>query len=406
MNLNKILITIFFILTLVIPEISSEYNIRIFNVGVIFLHDFTLFFLLSYNFKEILYLISNYRDKYIRMIYLFLFLLIFWGIYGLFNNPITYVLREIRFLGYSIFFFLTVVIFERDYNQFFRISIFIGVLVSIRGISEQIIGGSLVQNEFVVDEAATLVNLGSAQGFRSYINIILVFTISYSFYQFAQNKSLVYLLIFVINIICLIFSYARNQYLAVLFSLSTLFFLRKRKVFNFLFAATVPIILIIMIQNYIYINLLSDLLGRFSLISDTYDGSNYARILELSESIIVFFQNPLFGQGLGYKMNYWFMPLKYQEMTGIHNTYLFFLVNTGIIGFIFFLLIIINYLKLSFGSIKYNPESITIFASLIGIFISIIFAHHLSGSFFTGWLFSLLGIQYLIYIKYQKGNSD
>lgn len=139
-------------------------------------------------------------------------------------------------------------------------------------------------------------------------------------------------------------------------------------------------------------------LNRLSfLLTDSTGGSSASERIRLTQSAIQLFkENPLFGVGLGgFGINY----LGYDGSAYPHNIFLEFLVETGIVGFVLFLsVIIIAFVKVfkSFRTTDYLTASVS--STLIYMFINAMVSGDFNGNR-TFFAFLGLALMLPLYIK-------
>lgn len=183
----------------------------------------------------------------------------------------------------------------------------------------------------------------------------------------------------------LFFSFSRSAYLGLIVG-SLILALRNRKSILF-FQQLAIYILITFILSFYFQNLL---FARANLDNRLESKSISERFTQWQDFKIVFIKRPLFGVGPG---NY---PLALEHLhpeasnnyfSPIHNIYLFFVGQFGLVGLFF----VLAGLWLVYKNHLYN------FAPLVAILVSGFFDHW-SISMFTGWIF--LGVIFTLAIKY------
>lgn len=394
---QQALVILFFFLSLVVPEFSQEHSLKI-GLGVLYVHDLVFLILLLMNLRKIVSFISRRQSVYLRIVYAFVVLIACGSLLGvLYGNSATLVLRETRFLGYSLFFFVTLAIFQNQTDRFVKISLFIGFMVAMRGLYEQIMNAPVIENQFSLwgeqlQEVATL----SGEKSRSFTSAVLIFASVYAFSKVSTEKKYLYLGLLMLFVLCVVLSFARNLYLGLILSFLSFLIVGKHGVSRGGIVLIAILGFFYMLGRWLGVDLLYDVWTRLGLSMVVFDSSVYSRLVELDEGIKAFEASPLLGHGLGYVLVNPFLPSEFQGITGIHNTYLYFLVNTGLVGITVFIALLALYMRLALKESRRDTLSAVIFATLIGVSITLVFAHRLSGEFFSAWFFSLLALQYLV----------
>ncbi|HEX8965454.1 MAG TPA: O-antigen ligase family protein [Patescibacteria group bacterium] len=128
--------------------------------------------------------------------------------------------------------------------------------------------------------------------------------------------------------------------------------------------------------------------------------SSAARITSAQDAIVIISKNPLLGIGFD---AYRYAQLKFGTATGPNwqeshsgagtdNSFLFVLATTGIIGFIFYINILVRIFMLCKKYLQKNSFAIVVISSLCAIIINSFFINSLFYPFILLWLVSLLGI--------------
>lgn len=230
------------------------------------------------------------------------------------------------------------------------------------------------------------------------------------FYNKFQNKNYTYL-IFTIIVITSFLIGERSNFIRMFFISSIFLILFTNK--NFLKKIIIFIIIISTVvifsfknekfKNAYYYNAIQPIIseGLFQFIKNSPYGSHYETALK------IFNNYPIFGVGLkNFRLesskNIYETELKYsyqRATTHPHQIHLEFLSETGIFGYLSFLIFIIYSLKLSMHS-YFKTKNRFLLASIL-FTISIIIPLIPSGSFFTSYGAAIFWTNYAIMITYQ-----
>ncbi|MDT0677677.1 O-antigen ligase family protein [Autumnicola musiva] len=159
----------------------------------------------------------------------------------------------------------------------------------------------------------------------------------------------------------------------------------------------VLILLVLLIGLIYFDNLLgSGLLNRFTDTAQNIkneDSSAGLRILSWNNSFKQFLNNPFIGDKLA--VNNW--------VNYAHNIFLEILQTTGILGFLPFILLLLNGLKISFKIIKAYKE----YSWIVVIFLQSFIQHLFSGAIYTGaWLWTSLALIYSLDFFLKRLNNS
>ena len=197
----------------------------------------------------------------------------------------------------------------------------------------------------------------------NYTGMILTFfaTLTTSIYLFKKHKIYIFLTAFFIGAILLTFS--RSSYLAILISMLAIGSIKSPK--TFLIAIS------FFILSFIFVPQVRNRITGAFLIDETAN----ARIISWQKALIIFKDNPLFGVGYD---TYRFAQTKYgfiqnspdsggHSGAGVDSSFLFVLATTGVVGFSFFLVMVISLMKVSMKNAKNNYLSLAFFASFTAL---------------------------------------
>lgn len=193
------------------------------------------------------------------------------------------------------------------------------------------------------------------------ISIVAIFATS--LYLF-KNR-LIYLFLAIFFSLALFLTFSRSSYLALLFSMSVVGFIKSPRVILIAIAVfSIVFLLIPQARNRI--------IGAFTL-----DDTASARIESWQKAIIIFRDNPVFGVGFN---TYRYAQAKYdffaQDDTlgghsgaGSDSSFLFVAATTGILGLLFFLMLNLSILKNFAKNSRTSYLKLASLASLAGILI-------------------------------------
>lgn len=186
--------------------------------------------------------------------------------------------------------------------------------------------------------------------FAAFINFILLVTLLLFFKpKYRMNESYIFLTI--LMIICLFFTWTRAVWISFIFSSAILFYFLRLKKEYFVFA------MLFLIFVFLAPGFQKAIKQRAKI-----DASARARLTLARYSLNEFKENPIFGSGLG--MYSFLSRERFGEISGqyrisggyaAHNDYLEFLVETGILGLLGYLFLLVSIIKLGFKQI-YKQE--------------------------------------------------
>jgi len=149
------------------------------------------------------------------------------------------------------------------------------------------------------------------------------------------------------------------------------------KKITFLALLTVAIIIIVLYAGFPIT--FERLAGRLDTSNPQFQLSALSKYNETTAAISIIKKQPLFGQGLGYKLTYYARPWYQDILKGtstrrfIHNSYLFIFLKLGFIGLSFFLYFVFQLIRSVYGRYNtanwgfYKGLSLGYLVSLIGI---------------------------------------
>lgn len=135
----------------------------------------------------------------------------------------------------------------------------------------------------------------------------------------------------------LIVSYRRSAFVSIIGSAIALFYFlgkgRRGKHGKLLFGLLLALFVTILASDPI------GFFGRISgIIEPKEEGSAYIRLMELPNVLMNIYKNPIWGTAIGTQWHQYFRMPQYANFTtvGVHNTYLYWPLRTGILGLISF----------------------------------------------------------------------
>ena len=346
----------------------------VFNFGAINLTFFKLlgiliFFIFSYKIwkKEI----KLKFDSLGLFIALFLITSLFSALSS--DFPETSLSNSFRILFYLVFY---LILFSLDINEKFLKKIVFtivisGLFFSIAGIMQHY---SLISLGLKFILGSSVVRASGFVGDPNEFGVLLISIIPFAFFSYFEeknlNKKLICSLTFFTILIASLFTFSRSVLLALLLILVVMLF-KKRK--------TKESMIIIAVIAVIFLFTYPELIKRF----DYYSINNGIEIRQrlIHNSIEVFKNNPFLGSGLGTIQFFTY------RNTVTHNLYIQLLAESGIMGFIFFILILIFACKNLYSTRK-NYLSKTIMLALLSYLIVNLFMSFLYDKFL--WLLIIL----------------
>ncbi|MBI5221625.1 MAG: O-antigen ligase family protein [Candidatus Magasanikbacteria bacterium] len=308
-----------------------------------------------------------------------------------------------------------IIVLESEFS-FYKISLFVwsgAILPSILGIyqffSQSVLAnkwlGLAAQNPFTVGVSVVEYlderwlraygSFGSPNALGIYLSVIFLLGVILILKTKHQKTRILLLIGQLIIVVALFFSFSRGAYLGAFFGLIILVWQNRKNILFFqqfgLYVLLGAILLFAFFQPlFVRVNLSNRLEAK----------SIFERMTQWQDFKIIFTDHPLFGVGPG---NY---PVALQSLhpqfsanyfSPIHNIYLFFLGQFGLVGLLF----VICGVYYLYKNIK---KRIKIFAPFLPLLISGLFDHW-SLSMFTGWIFFALILALAAKISYIDTNS-
>ncbi len=286
----------------------------------------------------------------------------------------------LRWIMYIIIFFV-MLNFDNHFKEFVKKLIFtIGALILAIGYLQYI---------FFLD-TKKLFNLGwDEHMYRmvstfldpNYLGSFLVLYLLFVLSKYFEKKYYIYLLTAFFTIIGIFLTFSRSAILMMLISVSIYFLLLNKRRY-ILIILGVLIFFFIITYRYFYI----ENINPFRIVSSE------ARLETARNAITIFRDNPILGIGFN---SYKFAQVKYgfrneQNILFSHadaspdNSFLFILATTGILGFLAYLYIWVNFLK------NFNPYILSL---IIGIFVNSMFVNSLFYPFIMLWIWITFGLE-------------
>ena len=200
-------------------------------------------------------------------------------------------------------------------------------------------------------------------------NIFVFFMTIYFFYYLYNLSSNLNKMGFIIVTLCIALTFSRGAYIALLITMILMFVIsgkQKGRVKNFFFL-TLLFLGIIYIASIFNVNFIEYVVDRFSDIS-TDRGSG--RLVLWDNAIQTFINNPILGIGLNGTLEY--NTIHYGTPVYIHNTMLEVLSESGIIGFIIFLILWVLIFHFCVKLFKINKDTKFLLAIFIAMFIQML----------------------------------
>jgi len=330
LNNNLWIINVLLLLTIISTVLSSDYVLSFF--GLLRIIQSLLLLLVSLIFVQ--------KKKNIDYLFLSIFsLAIYTGFVGILQNinqgPLGWFLEEATYLGSGFF--------TSDGERLYRAS---GLF-------------------------------GHPTFYASFMSILLPVLIGYLLKNYKQSQTKIFF--YVIGIISLvlgtILTYSRSSWFSSIFVVSLMFvmYFKKNNFIYYKYKKTIISILSILLLIPIIIKTVGNrIISSLEFISD---GSGAVRIDLIRQSMISISKFPLFGSGLNLSPRLMVsQSLLEPNLLGfiypVHNTFILFFVEIGVIaGLIFIYLIIYNLVK-SFKYVKFNFISLGIWLGIVAFILN------------------------------------
>lgn len=217
--------------------------------------------------------------------------------------------------------------------------------------------------------------------------VVILFT---GIYLLKKEKNPIYLFFLSFTFLGIFLTYSRTALVALTISVITFLILSKKKK---------------LFVGFIFLVILCITLIPKSFMSEGTDlfrtTSINERITSMNRGLTIFIDYPLLGVGFNaYRYaqgKYGFIdsqskvPLLDRAGAGVENSFIFVLATTGIIGFIAYIFLLINFIKL-FLQKKSDQYSLIMFSVFIGLIASSLFINSLFYTFIMFWMWMTIGI--------------
>lgn len=329
---------------------------------------------------------------------------IYWGwfiLITLFSWPLSFILKNYSFLTYpvtaiSLYILLKYYCNNRDYLFFIKTIIITAVIQSIIGISQSFWGYPIFEKitptiyesernylAYIIPSISALVRQGNGtyehfNGLGAYLAIAL--PISYGYYKSVHSLKTIF--IFVIISLGVITTFSRGALLGAFTGLFFIIVLSAKKKFN-----------IFLLSGIIFIGLffLWGVIVSYSQTTQNYSIRVYTWAVAFNTAL----ENP-------FKLIYGYGPFYFREkllglygtITNLHSGQLQILLELGIIGFLIFISLFRDAMKIA-SIYRKNIASVSITAGLLAFFVHQIFDNSYFGNTGILW-FALLVIIFTI----------
>lgn len=367
----SILVLLFSILS--IPFFMPGYlhpNLLIFYKGLIVFIGFI--FIMENKFLKTEIKIETPIDPY-------LFFIFIWYIISIFisSNPFLSLNAAVTFFIFLLFFYITYIYSMKYFRYFIFFIIFIGTLLSIYGLYQYFWGFDITLKSISLDNSdfslgikerllsSTFIYPNAFAGF-----LILILPVAIGFYKIEKQYRVILLPCIIILFTALLLTKSIGAFLSLVLSILIVTFLipdkalKNLKYFKILIPITIISFLIILIMiNLRGINMMfSHLIGKLE---------SYLKMIEIIS------KNLFFGYGPGSFETVYNDPAfgYFRYLKFAHNIIFQIFIETGLIGFIlFFLVLFYGYKTIleNFFFLRTTYKKILIFSLLIGITASLI----------------------------------
>ena len=197
-------------------------------------------------------------------------------------------------------------------------------------------------------------------------NIIVFYFTLYFFFTITNLKDRLNKIGFLLVSLVILLTFSRGAYLSIVFGLIILF-LTSSGIKSKIKAITTTMFLVFvlyMIGDKMIINPINYIISRFTkLFSDGGSG----RLVIWSNAINTFLDNPIFGIGINSIREY--NLEKYMKGMYVHNSFLEVLVETGIVGFVIYIIFWVLLLRKASILSKVQKKAKYILVTLLAIFV-------------------------------------
>jgi len=228
-----------------------------------------------------------------------------------------------------------------------------------------------------------------------FLVLYLLFVLARFFENLTKNRkskqTKVYAAITIVSLLAVYLTYSRSALLMLLASIIAFFFLiRKKKYILILLASTIIYVIVLSPKFYI------ENLNLFRV------HSSMERIVSAKIAVEIIKKNPVIGVGFNtyryaqsrYKFRRSFVNFTSHADAGTDNSFLFVTATTGVIGLIAYLAMWFHLLRNFYkkSKEKNNFRAASVFASIIGLFVSGLFLNSLFFWSLMLWLWTIMGI--------------
>lgn len=296
----------------------------------------------------------------------------------------------LKWLGKILLFYFSYFIFRKKNPKILlKFLILSTFLVSINGIFQQINGTGFIRGYSLIkvpcyNFSAMCSTFNHYNGLASFLVIMFFINFGICLEKINNSKKtgisfsdILYYLNIILITYCISMTYSRGGWISLLIG-----FLIMIAIISCMNKNSRPLILssVFLILFIVALFFASPLRERLLFI---FKGGDASRLGTWKTALTMFKESPLLGKGIGTYMNYLPRYTDVRSYQYAHNSYLQLLVETGILGLIAFLLILIQWLKNSLNFIMHNKENYI----FLGIFCGL--CAFLIHSFFDNQLFSL-----------------
>jgi O-antigen ligase len=365
----------------------------------IYITDILILFYIIFNLKNLIKIVKNKENFKFIILYLSLFTILI-----LFNNKIVSIYWIVR-IFYLILFFVIILKEKCNKEKIYLTLIYSSTIQAVISIlqfyKQNIISNKYLglAGKFASDLGPSIIEGGGLRILRGYglfthpniLGIYLILGITlliYFIFKDNKYKNLYYFLLG-LNIIGLIYSFSRLNYIFLLISMFSIFIIYKKSIKEKITILIIFLSLVIINFNFIRIRINPE--SRLNI------NSNKERLLEYNDLDTISLIN---GVGIRNYTFYMFdkdSEIEIWELTPIHNIYLLSIIESGIlISFIFLLILSFPY-YLFLKNLKKQDQENIIIMFIYSIFIINGFFEHFLITENVGLL--LLGLIYIIYLK-------
>ena len=291
----------------------------------------------------------------------------------------SYMLRWIAYAGV----FFVVCDFDKDFKKkISKFLIIIGSIIVVLGYLQYFFYSSL-KNLFYLGWDEHMYRLFSVFLDPNFAGAFFVLFFLFLINIFLKNKSISIGLLLALTLGAVFLTFSRSALIMLIASSSLLFILMNKKIW---IAMLMGIVLLILVISSNYFNI--ENINLFRAVSSE------ARLETARNAIKIIQDHPIFGVGFNaYRYAQFRYGFRNEANIISHadassdNSFLLVMATSGLVGFLFFLLLWFRILKCD---MKNNP---LVIVSVIGIFISSLFINSLFYSYIMFWLWVIIGLR-------------